>query len=177
MPNKFDPNAKVIGQVLFVFPHNVEADAIQSLLEKHRITDPDPATWYPVYDILKLFGDITSGDNAMFNLVSVGMSIAEYAVLPPEFESLTADELFLRIDQIYQAQHQGDVGQLITHKIADGHYQIETISPYPDDFWYGNYYGWAKRYLPEGTPFTVQYDENTPRADHGGEATVIEIKW
>jgi hypothetical protein len=130
-----------------------------------------------VYDILNLFKDITSGDNAMFNLVSIGMAVADHAILPPKFASMTADEFFPVVDQVYQAQHQGNVGQLTTRKIADGHYKIETVSPYPDDFWYGIYYGWAKRYLPDGPPFTIQYDESVQRADEGGDSTVIEVSW
>ncbi len=173
----FDPQAKVIGQVLFILPENTKAESIQHLTQKYNLETLDPDAWYPVSTVLELFKDITTGSEAMFNLVSIGMAVAEHAVLPPEFDTLSAAQLFENIDQVYQAQHQGDVGRLITHKIAEGHYQIETISPYPDDFWYGNYYGWALRYVPKDTRFVVKYTESHQQRDQGGEKTLIEVKW
>lgn len=177
MTQQADTSAKVIGQVLFIFSRNMKASELQALLNKYNIREPNPTKWYFVNDILNLFQDIISQPEAMYNLVSIGMAVAEYALLPAEFTNMTADSFFLNVNQVYQMQHKGNVGELTTLKIGDGHYKIEIVSPYPDDFWYGIMYGWAKRYVPVESQFTVRYDNAIIRRDLGGEKTVVEIEW
>ncbi|NDJ77923.1 MAG: hypothetical protein GYB65_16865 [Chloroflexi bacterium] len=174
---QFDPEAKVIGQVLFIFPENQQAEKMRPLLERFGFATLDPEAWYRVQDVVGLFEAITTGSEAMFNLVSIGMEIAQKAVLPADLAALSAEEFFPIIGQVYQLQHQGDVGYVTTNGVEPTHFAIEIVSPYPDDFWYGCIYGWARRYLPEGTAFVVEYDPDIPRRDNGGDTTVIHVSW
>jgi len=81
-------------------------------------------------------------------------------------------------DDLYQMQHRGgDVGKIVIEKISETHYRSIQTTVYPDDLSYGVGHGFAKRWLPRGTHFTVEYDLNEPAMDRGGEQTIIHFKW
>jgi hypothetical protein len=173
----FDPDAQVIGQVLCAFLESTSLDQIHPYLQKYGMETPEQDHWYSVHDTLKLFGDITHFDNAMMVLISIGIRIAENAVFPPELVPASLEDFWRMLNDVYYLQHRGYVGELIAAKIGDQRYRITTYSPYPDHFWYGNYYGWMKRFLPPGQAFTLEYDERTPGRDEGGDVTVMYATW
>lgn len=173
----FNGNAQVIGQVLFAFAQNINVEEMLPILQKHDLVDLQEDKWYSVETIVKFFEDITAQTNAMFNLVSIGTKIAIYCIVPPNIDVMPFSDFLEIIDTVYHMQHRGDVGQLVTRKLSAQHYTVTSDTPYPDDFWYGIYYGWAKRLLPAETAITAWYDKVAPRQDQGGKHTTIHIEW
>jgi hypothetical protein len=170
-------NAQVIGQVLFAFAHNINVEEMLPVLQKYDLVELYEDQWYPVETIVKFFKAISEQANAMFNLVSIGTKISTYCIVPPDLDAMPFSDFLGIIDTVYHMQHRGDVGQLIPHKVNAQHYTVTSATPYPDDFWYGIYYGWAQRLLPQGISIKVWYDEAAPRQDQGGKHTTVHIEW
>jgi hypothetical protein len=172
-----DPSAAVIGQNMLSFIQNVNAADILPVLEQHGLSHIEPDKWYPLQEWLDILSELSSQSNAMFNMVAIGTAISETAILPPGAEQLSLEQILFAINDVYQMQHQGDVGSVITEKVSDKHIKLIVCVPYPDDLEYGTAYGFARRFLPGSTLFTVEYDANAPRHDQGGDNTIIHIKW
>ena len=174
----FDPNTEVIGHNVLAFVQNAQADEIKTVLEKHDLAEIDPNAWYPQQKWLDVLSDLSEQGGAMFNFVAIGAAIAETAVMPPEAEKLSFEEVIFAINDIYQMQHRnGDAGEITIEKPGKNHLVLNVRVPYPDDLEYGTAFGFARRFLPKGTDFTVLYDDQAPRQSQDGDSTVIHVKW
>ncbi len=175
----FDPNAEIIGQNMMAFINCLQQGNIVPILDKYDLTNIEPDKWYPLQAWLDVLSDISEKGSAMFDFVSIGMAISESAVLPPEVDKLPFEVLILGLNDTYQMQHRnGDAGFLEVEKVEDKHIKITVNVPYPDDLEYGVAYGFARRFLPEGTVYNIKYDEEKTRREQGGEDdTVIHIRW
>lgn len=174
----FDPKAEIIGQNVLGFVECVNKDRILPFLKKHALNPIDPNRWYPLQKWLDVLNDMVTAEGSMFDFVSVGMKIAETAVYPPEVENLPFAAFVMMIPQVYQMQHRnGNVGEERAEQLGEKHLQLIMRTPYPDDLAYGVVWGMARRFLPAGTSFLIEYDETEPRRDHGGETTVLDISW
>ncbi len=175
-----DPNLKLIGQTVLSLFSNVRVEDIDPILEKHeiRLNDVRPDGWYPLARVMDAFSDLQEHASGMFNFVAVGIRAAELSPLTPGIEAMSFEQFLLMYPQVYQTRHRdGDPGGLIAEKVAEGHIKLTLDIPYPDDVFYGLFYGFARRLLPEDTEFTVYYDEETPRKDQGGSVTIIHVTW
>lgn len=174
----FDPNVEVIGQNVLSFVQNVEASAIRPILEKHNLSKVDPQKWYPMQQWLDVLSDVSEHSGAMFNMVAIGAAISQTAVMPPDVEQMRFEDFVHLINDVYQMQHRkGDPGYVKADQPGDRHIRFEVRVPYPDDLEYGTTFGFARRFLPPGTHFTVTYDPDVPRRDQGGEVTIIHVTW
>ena len=174
----FDPNAEVIGQNVQAFIQNLQAADIKPALERHGLTQIDPTAWYPIQKWLDVLSDLSGESGAMFNFVAIGAAIAQTAMLPPEVEKLTFEQIIFGINDFYQMQHRnGNAGEIKVSKVAEKHLVLDVYVPYPDDLEYGTAFGFARRFLPEGANFNIAYDEDKPRREQGGESTIIHITW
>lgn len=166
-----DPNVEVIGQVQLAFIDNLQRDEVLPILEKHQLTDIDPNQWYSAQGWLNVLNELDSVD-----YVAIGLQTAQHVVLPPGAENLTYLEIMTKWDEIYQLQHRGgDIGGLKVEEVTPTHYRAEWNIIYPDDMAYGVAFGFARRFLPTGTAFTLKYDPDFTRVDDGGEKTVLHI--
>jgi len=173
-----DPNAEIIGQNLMSTVVHINKENVQPILEKHGLVNIDPEKWYPLQTWMDVLNDIEETGSSMSDFVSLGLAIAETAVLPPEIENASFEEFCAGMDYAYQMNHRGgDVGHYVAEKIADGHMKVTVTAPYPDDQAYGVLYGFARRFLPTSTDFVVEYDENIPRKEMGGTETIVHITW
>lgn len=174
----FDPNTEVIGQNLLAFVQNMQSSEIMPVLEEHGLTNIDPNTWYPLQQWLDVLTALSDRSGAMFNFVAIGAAIAQTAFLPPEVERLTFEQVMFGINDYYQMQHRnGDAGSITVEKAGDKHLVLSVEVPYPDDLEYGTAYGFARRFLPPRSDFTVKYDGQTSKREDGGAATLIHITW
>jgi hypothetical protein len=176
----FNPENEVLGAAMLGFIDCVNKDRIYPFLEKHGLTQIDPQTWYPLQRWLDVLGDISeqSGGGAMFDFVAVGLRIIETAKFPPAFADLTFEQAVMAIDNLYQANMRGgDFGNYVVDKDNGNHFKVTARIPYPDDMGYGQLYGMARRFLPEGTSFVVKYDDDIPRREKGGESTIMHVMW
>jgi hypothetical protein len=173
-----DPNVEVIGQNMLSFIQNIQAEAIQPVLEKHGLLNVQPDTWYRLQDWLDVLSDLSTQSGAMFNMVAIGTAISETALIPPEVAAMSLEQFLFIVDNVYQMQHRnGDPGHIQTEQVADKHIKLTVRVPYPDDLEYGTTYGFVRRFLPKGTNFMVEYDPDTPRREQGGDATIIHVTW
>jgi hypothetical protein len=175
----FGPDAEVYGAAMLAFIQSINYGNFHAIMEDHGVKEVNPQKWYPQQLWLDIFTDIGSRPGGSSDFVSIGMKIAETAVVPSEVEDIPFVDLMQAFDAAsYRANNRGeDIGGIETEVVSDNHIIMIDRTPYPDDFVYGAYYGMAKRFLPKGTMFTVAYDEDTPRRDKGGDATLVHIKW
>jgi hypothetical protein len=177
----FDPDSEVVGSSILAFIQCSRYENIAPHLEKHGLTDVDPKGWYPVQTWLDTLRDIAEhggGMDTMFDFVSIGMKLSEVVPLPPEYDHLPFYEALMATGaRGYQFNHRGDVGEQRVELVDDHRLRVTIRTPYPDDLFYGFYYGLVRRYMPAGIEFTVAYDDSTLRRDQGGEATVLYITW
>lgn len=174
-----EPGTQAIGHAVLAFTDNLQAMDVQDILKKQDLTDVQPDQWYDMQKLLDVLNDVIKrGRNEMTNFVAMGVKRAETAKMPPEAANMTLPQFLENWNKVYQMQHRnGDVGQIEAEKISDTHYRICYDIIYPDDFIYGVAWGFTKRFLPEGHPYLVEYDENITRKDQGGDVTVIHISW
>ena len=174
----FGPDAEVFGGGMLAFIKSVNFQSFSKILEKHNLESIDPEKWYPQAVWLDAFTEIANNTNAIHNLVSIGMKIAESAPLPPEVQQMPFIEMMMNFNQSYLNNNRGkDIGGIETIIVDDNHIIMVDKTPYPDDFVYGAYYEFARRFLPFGTNFHVKYDDEVPRREQGGTETRVHITW
>ena len=175
----FHPDHEYLGQVLIDFEAVVGDGYIHPIFEKHGLAKIDPEGWYPAQIFMDVLNDLENNDaSPMMNFVSIGMKQVEMAVMPPEFASLSLIEILSSMDAAYHLNNRGtDIGEIQCEVVEDNHVKMHFRVPQPDDVWYGVCYGYMRRLAPEGTTFSVYYDEDVPRRSDGGDFTVIHITW
>ncbi len=149
------------------------------LIKKYGYHDLNPAGWYPLQVFLDFLSELFKMPNQTLNLVAIGMSIAETALMPPELKNPTFAEMVEGWNAHYQANFRnGDVGRKTTIKLGDQHYKvINEGTKMPDDMEYGVLYGFARRFLPPDTQFEIWFDEDVSNMDNGGQQTVLHVSW
>lgn len=169
------PDAEVLGGAINGFIEAVNRKSILPHLERLGMTDIKNDKWYPKKMYIDLWNSIMESTGATQNLVSVGMTIAQTA-WPPEADGQPFDALVESWEDAFNTVNRGkDRGYVRASKNNDKSYTVRNCTPDPDHLNYGVVYGFCKRFLPEGTAFTVKYDDDVTRRDHGGKETVIHI--
>lgn len=173
----FHSDHEYLGQVLLDLENAVGGDRVRKIFEKHGLTNIEAQAWYPAQKFLDSLIDMSSGSVPMMDFVSIGLKQVEMAIMPPEFASLPLIQILGSMDAAYHLNNRGtDIGEIKCDVVDDKHVKMIFRVPQPDDIWYGVSYGYMRR-LAGGVRFTVTYDKETPRRDHGGEVTIIHIKW
>ena len=174
----FHEDTEIIGQVILDFAEAIGSDRFHGSFEKHGLVDVDPAIWYPAQKWLDVLNDVAENNSAMFDFVSIGIKQIELAIMPPEFDDMSIEEIFISLEEAYQLNYRGsDIGSLHTEVLNEGHLCLTVRSFEPDDLWYGNAHGIMRRYAPPGTDYVVYYDPDLPRSDQESERTVLHIEW
>jgi hypothetical protein len=146
------------------------ATDLKPLLLKHGLQDVKADTWYPQQQWLSFFKDVAeSGGGAMMDLVSIGMQIAEVALLPPHIDSV--EKALASMNDAYHMNNRNDSPERgwTFEKKDDNHYTLVCRTAVPRDFEYGVVYGFVKRFKPEGKGFIVK------RAEQDDGSCVFEI--
>jgi len=173
-------NAELTGQSIMPYLNHMRVEDTRPLLEKYGIEENvQPDKWYPADKIVSFLWDVARSPNALYNLVSIGMESTRVLPLPPEVEKMPFEDFALHAMPVaYMGQFRGaDLGFVRAEKVADKHVRICCVTPLPDDGWYGSIYGLARRLLPKGTQFRVEYDKKVQRGDLGGDETIIHVMW
>lgn len=175
----YDPNAEVIGQVMYAYIDNLRADVILPLLEKNNLVNIQPDQWYKVKPWLDVIDELSTKPNFMQDMIAVGLKVAQYAVMPPEMANVTLGQMLEGWDVHFHANHRsGEIGHILTEKVNDKFYKTIHRHIYPDDLNYGLAYGFAHTMLPKGTPFKVWYEDIQHRlGNDNADQTVICIQW
>jgi hypothetical protein len=168
------PETEVLGASLLALPVCLKADEILPVLAKHGFANIDPDKWYPQQNILQLYRDIVEGrTNVSENMVSIGIKSVDTMPFPQEVNTIEAalQMVISSYTPVHRNIQPGEGGVLM--KISDNHYQILLNVPYPDDIFYGYYWGILKKYTPHEMRFRLAMEE--PK---GGEPGVLfDIRW
>jgi len=173
------PGTEVLGGAMLSYIDNLRQEEFRPLLEKYNVTNIKPDKWYPLLPWLHAINELSTRRNFDEVMVAVGMKVIEYAASPEELKNVTLDIWLEGWNEHFQINHRnGDVGKIITQKIADKHYRTVHRHIYPDAMNYGIVYNAAQKFLPQGTQFTVKYEDIFNRLDYGdADETVIIVKW
>ncbi len=171
-----EPGTEVLGVNLHAFYNNLQASELKPVMEQHGVTEFKPMEWYDLQTLLDSINELIDAPNVSFNFVAIGMRIGEAAPTPPEMNNPTFEDVLFAWDGMYQQLHRGgEVGKIEIEKINNTHFKTTHTICYPDDMQYGVLYGFAKRFLPRGSHFVVEYE--TSRDKDGAKAAVIHVSW
>jgi len=176
----FSDDHEIPGKILFELRDAVGADQILPFFEKHGMTNIDPNKWYPMQTMLNIYKDMSEAKSGtMFDFVSIGMQEATQAIVPPEFAAMPLLQILQGVGEVFKLNNRGtDFGSISIETLSDTHIKVTLRAVTPDDVWYGIFYGFVRRFAPQGTSFTVRYDQTLqPRRDMGGDVTVLDISW
>jgi hypothetical protein len=175
----FSADHEVPGQILIDLANAAGSEEIKPYFEKHGMAQIDPKVWYPQQTLLDIYNDMadTKTDN-MFDFVGIGMTEAKLAIVPVQFDTMPLIDILKGVEIVFNLNNRGtDPGNLHCEVVTDKHVKIIMRVTTPDDIWYGIFYGFVRRFIPNGTHFTVSYDPDVTRRDNGGDVTIIHIKW
>ncbi len=183
----FTPGMQVQGLMIQAATKCINRDHIEPYLRQNgmlgRQDDLQPILadrWYSLQDWLNVLTALLeeSASSAMFDLVSVGMTMAEMMTEQVDFKGMSLEEKLDSWSRIYQAQHRdGDAGEIAVHRMGNKVIWIEARTPYPDDILYGAIYAIASHHFPASAGVTVRYDDAVPRRDKGGDVTRLLVQW
>lgn len=171
---------EVTGQNLLMYLSHMEAETTLPYLEKHGFgLSIDANKWYSAKDAAAFLWDIAGSPDSLYSLVSIGIESIRRLELPPEVEKLPLlDAVNTVLAPYYQSIFRGGyIGFIKGEQVAEKHVKVTCVTPLPDDGWYGTLFGMARRFLPNGTTFSMTYDKDIVRMDNGGSETVIHITW
>lgn len=135
----------------------------QKLIERHelQLQDLRPENFIPVQRWLDALKEIQQeiGTNLLHR---VGIAMIENAELPPVINSV--DVILGAMDDIYYANHRGNVGHYRTTRAADGTWTICCETPYPRHFEHGMVVGCVRK-LQGNRLYHVDYVEGPPNSD------------
>ncbi len=173
-----DPQLELNGRTFLSFFTNVRYEMIRSHLDRYGFTEVDPDGWYPLQTALDILSSISQDEGSMSNMVAIGMAAAEASPIPPEVQQMPFADFLMLYPKLYQTRHRnGDPGWVLAERMARGHIRISLKIPYPDDVFYGLFYGFASRLLPRGTSRIIEYDPDLATREQGGDVTVIHVIW
>jgi len=175
----FNPDHEFLGQVLIDLANAVGSDEILPYYQKHGLTDISAKAWYPQQKLVDIYNDLEcSKSGSMFDLVSIGITEAEQAVVPPIFESLPLLTILQKSMEVLKLNNRGtDPGDIQCEAITDKHVRLTLRVTTPDNLWYGIVYGFVRRFIPKGTHFKVYFDKDIARREFGGDVTIIHVVW
>lgn len=173
------PGVEVFGQNIRAYTDNLQGEDTLPIVKKYGFVDVDPHAWYPAQALMDILFELLNRPNSSLNMVAIGMEIGKIVPTPPEMTNPQLGDVLMIWDNLYQFLHRGgDVGKIVCEKVSDTHFKTIHTDVYPDDFSYGILYGYARRFLPPGTRFTVHYDETVTPRDLGGDGpTIIHVEW
>jgi hypothetical protein len=176
---KVQPGTLISGAAMISFIDNANANDAAPIVKKHGFENVDPDKWYSLTDFHRFLYELEQRSAVTYNLIAIGIGVAHHAHMPPNMDSPDFAQMIERSSEHYQGNFRnGDVGHKEAIKLGPKHYKVvHEKTMMPDDLEYGVMYGFAKRFLPPGTPFTIWYDENVLRMDEGGDQTVIHVRW
>ncbi len=178
MLTKMSPEAEIKGILVLGALNTARKEGITHLLDEVSRYKPDG--WYSVAGVREMLEEIVAQRNVLdssYDLVSLGVAVSLNVPLPPDWTSF---ETFLANYRAYHQQFYRNTGvdwMIKGEAAGECCFKVHFRINFPDLFMYGWVQGFALRFLPEGTPFMVLFDDKVTRADFGGEETVVWVKW
>lgn len=179
----FSPDVQVQGRLVLAFMNCLNYKNLEDILRqhgflgRHGFQTVDPEKWYFLQDWLNVLRDVvaTNRGTSMFDFVSIGMEMFNTTEIAKETSAYPLKEALLYWQEYYVNLHRGsDIGSIEITTLGDASIQVAVRTPYPDDLHYGLFYEMARQYTD--VDYLVEYDQETPRRDEGGETTIYRIR-
>lgn len=169
------------GTICLAFINNLQSDRLVPILEKHGLDHIDPTAWYSANEFMQTLNDLVKVGDFSSSFTAIGMEVGRIVDMPLQTSNPTLEDALHAWDLAYKGSHRNhhdSIGSVEVEVVNKKHYKTIHTHLYPDDFSYGIMYGFAKRFLPAGTEFSIYYDPNLPQRDHDlAPSTVIHIDW
>lgn len=144
----------------------------RKLIERHKLAIDDlrPDNFILVQRWLDALRDIQQ-EVGPAKVRTVGSFTVENADIPPIFA--TADDMIMVINDLYHANHRGDVGNYIVTRTNETTLEVRCETPYPRMFEWGLIEGFCKnqRFKHPGR-YKIDYLEAKPGEKHTCTLTV-----
>lgn len=156
----YSDDAELLGGVLIGLAEAIKVthNDLSSILEKYGFDEIHPDEWYSVSALVDFFNELESLPSGMLDLAAVGKHIASSLEVPATISTL--DEYLRHSIPLHQQVHRGnDVGS-VTYSYDRQHnlYEVRADVPYPVNYMYGLYFGFAQRFLDHGFIIEVSVD-------------------
>jgi hypothetical protein len=141
----FDPNVEVSGQSMLCVVAGMGKSA-KPLLEKYGLDKLEADKWYKLQPILDFYKEISLAKSSLLNLHSTGLKVPDFAVFPPDIDSI--QKAMLSLDEAYHMNHRGgEIGHYRPTTVSTHQIDIHAETPFPCDLDYGIiptlFFGWA----------------------------------
>lgn len=167
---KVPPSLEVNGAYLLGIIGSLSEDDVRPYREKHGLTYIEADKWYSAQQVSDFYYDLEQAPNGMFNLVAIGVNVADKVVYPPEVRTMD-DALALAPQMHYAGWRNGHPGDIQVERFGPKHVRfIFTDLPLPIDLVYGLCYGLVKRFSPPGTRIRAEQHEQ-------GNAKIYDLEW
>jgi len=145
------------------------------LLERHQITNLQPAEWYPQQAWLDAFREIAQKIGAK-TLQQIGRSIPKNARFPPGIDSV--EKALASLDAAYHMNHRGgEIGRYALTKSDSAKAMLVCRNPYPCEFDLGLIEAVANQFKPAGAMVRVEHDGSKPCRAKQGESCTYLVSW
>lgn len=169
------PDDKVLGAVI-IATSNIMGAKVRPILEANGLGEIIPEQWYPIQQFLNVFRDISNQKyGVMFNLISIGMDIAQQSLFPPHLKTLP--EILMSMDAAYHMNNVDPDGGWEVHQEGEKRFVCRATTPYPSDMEYGVLHGICRRFLTTGTNYRVSYASSVPTRKEGAESCTFVVEW
>lgn len=172
------PECEIHGGLLNQLHTHINHSEVASMVSLHDLDQIEEEAWYPLQRLFDVFNEVNSSHGAMMNFVSIGMAVAENALLPPNMNDAATTEFWqLWSDGYFYNHRNGNIGALDVEFPEDGRVRVIDTTPYPTDHIYGVIYGFFKRFNPRKSQYTVKIDPDVSRKEDGNDRSIFHIQW
>jgi len=128
----------------------------KAIIERHRLNLEDlrPGNFVLVQRWLNALKEIQTQIGTSV-VRKVGAQIVENADFPPRFDSV--ESVLAALDEIYHANHRGEVGHYRTTRQSDGGLIVYCETPYPRHFEWGLIEGICRSKSARSRPYRVEF--------------------
>lgn len=176
----FGPDAEVRGQTLLAFQNALRSESLMPLLRRFGMAEIDPLEWYDQQQLCDMFNIIEQYvlGSELFHFIDIGMAVVNSIEIPEPFGSMPFPDINLAWGTVYKVHQRGeDAGYVRVELAGPYHLRIEAMTPYPHNVNYGIHYGIAKRFLPDGTAFRVEFDSSIKDVFAATAPTILHTRW
>lgn len=168
------PDAEIRGGMILAIQHAMGEVALP-YFEQAGLGDIQADDWYSMARYLKVLYDIVKRERGvMTNLVAIGMSTTDHALLPPEIDTLEKGLMALQQGWRMNSRNAKEVIWSV-QKTGDNTFICSSYSPFPTDQEYGVLYGFTRRFA-KNCRFTVAYENLVDRGNEDKEEIRFLVK-
>lgn len=164
-------DAECIGLLAGAILKSINLEKFQHILDKYQFTAIQPDEWYSHGLLLDILREIRDNNNAMYNMVSIGMQTVDKDA--PRMAASLSEVLFA-LPALYQRMHRGVTSSYNVENLSEQCIRVKDLTPWPHDMVFGMMWQIVALYDISATVerTSVEFDE-----EYGDEIGIYEISW